>query len=125
MTDPDTVAEDTTEADDAVTEDLANAYLNALAAIVKWEEEKEQLATELIRRLGVGGRHKTKAGEGVRVAAPARMFNAGQARQVLNDTQYAAICEQVPSRDLAEKMLPGALFDLCKKSGSKPSVRKF
>jgi hypothetical protein len=102
---------------------LVDQWLDAKAGIDKYEDILRQAQEELVRELGVGGRHETAPGVGVRVQAPAMTFNADKARSVLTPDQYASICEPVPSIKLAAQRLPGVLLDACKVPGTKPSVR--
>jgi hypothetical protein len=102
---------------------LADQYLDAKAGIDKYGNILQQTGEQLVRELGIGGRHETVPGVGVRVQAPSMMFSAAKAREVLTPDQYAAICEPVPSLKLAAQLLPGALLDQCKVPGNKPSVR--
>lgn len=102
---------------------LVDQWLDAKSGIDKYNDILKQVQDELVRELGPGGRHETVPGVGVRVQAPAMTFNAEKARTVLTPDQYASICEPVPNLKLAVDRLPGALLDLCKVPGTKPSVR--
>ena len=112
------------EPDVTALDSLVNDYLDACEGLEKYETTKKQLAEELARKLGPGGRHEIVPGVGVMVTQPARRFDAKQAASVLTAQQLAAISEFTPSATLAVKVLPGALVDLCKVSNGKPSVRR-
>jgi len=102
---------------------LVDRWLDAKSGLDKYGDILKQAQEQLIAELGVGGRHETVPGVGVRVQAPAMTFSAAKAREILTPDQYRAICEPVPSLKLAVQMLPGALLDACKIPGHNPSVR--
>lgn len=101
---------------------LVNDWLDAKAAADKYKQMLEQLNEQLIRELGVGGRHEVLPGVGVRVQAPAMKFNAAKAREELTEAQYLSICVPTPSVALADLNLPGVLREKCKVPNAKPSV---
>lgn len=108
----------------ALLDQMVNEYLDVSEAMDKYAERKKQVANEIASMLGPGGRHEVVPGVGVMVTAAPRRFDPKLAAEILNPTQYAAICTQVPSSDLAAKMLPGALVDQLKVAGDRPVVRR-
>lgn len=102
---------------------LVNDYLDAKAAAEKYGTIITQLAEQIVKELGVGGRHEVVSGVGVRVQAPSATFTAEKAREVLTAEQYQAISDLKPSVKIAERVLPGALVDLCRVPGAKPQVK--
>lgn len=102
---------------------LVNEYLDCRAAAEKYAIRIAELAEQIVRDLGTGGRHEIMPGVGVRVQAPAMTFNADKAREVLTGDQYRSICRLHPDAKVAEQILPGALVDQCRVPGVKPSVR--
>lgn len=102
---------------------LVNDWLDAKSAAEKHTVIAKQLAEALIREVGIGNSHEIMPGVGVRVQAPAKTLNADLARSILSPEQYASICEPTPSAAKAQQLLPGAVLDLIRTSGSRPSVR--
>jgi hypothetical protein len=110
------------DSDKAKRDQLVNQWFDAKAAIEKHEKRAKEAAEALIEELGVGGRHETLPGVGVRIQAPSRVFNVDRAREVLTADQFRMICELKPSSPRAQKMLPGLLVDQCKVTGANSSV---
>ena len=102
---------------------LVNEWLDAKAALDKWGTIADEVAEQIIAKLGVGGRHEIMDGIGVRVQGPSNRFDPKKAAEVLDANQYAAICEAKPSATLAKKMLPGVLVEQLTTASGKPSVR--
>lgn len=101
---------------------IVDEYLDLLADEEKTRNRKREIADLLIRRLGVGGRHSVRPGAGIRVQRPASVFKADKAREVLDDTQLAAISEARPSPELARQLLPPVLYDQLTVPNARPSV---
>jgi hypothetical protein len=103
---------------------IVGEYLDLAESAEKVEERRKEVADEIAKLLGPGGRHEVVKGVGVTVSRPARRWDAEQARKVLTPGQYQAICVSVPDRKQAEALLPGALVELCLVKGDRPIVRR-
>ena len=109
---------------DEILDGLVNDWLTSKEAIDKHEELLDQIGAQIIKRLGIGGRHELMLGVGVRVQGPASRFDAGKAAEILTADQLASISEAKPSSTLAKKYLPGVLVEQCQVATGKPSVRR-
>jgi hypothetical protein len=101
---------------------LVNDYIDVLEALIKDTRRKEELAAEIVAKVPPGTKVELLPGVGIRVQHPSRRFDAARAEQILTAEQWASIQESKPSSKLAERNLPGALVDLCRVAGSKPTV---
>lgn len=106
------------------TDELVAAWWALDTTVKEATTERDTIAGLLLERLKVGERVELKPGVGVRVQAPAAVFNPALAHALLSPDDYSSICETKPSASLARKKLTGEQFALCQvKGNSGPSVR--
>lgn len=65
----------------------------------------------------------TVGGQPALAITPTRRFDPDRAAAVLPPEQLAAVQRTVVDRALAEKILPPALYDLCRVESGKPAVK--
>ena len=106
--------------DTARLDQLAGERLDLLASIEKTKQRLADVDALLTYELGEveGGRHELTyaPGQGVKLVAPSKRFNADLARAVLSPAQYSSVCVPTPNATLARQLLPGAVVDMCCKA---------
>jgi hypothetical protein len=101
---------------------LVNDYLDLIEATEKNARRKEELTAEIVAKVPPGGKVEVLPGVGIRVQHPARRWSDTEAEKILTADQLALITVTKLSGTKAADMLPGALVDLCKVPGTRPTV---
>jgi hypothetical protein len=102
---------------------LVADYLDRKAAKEKIEAELAEISELILKRVAEGEKAELEPGVGIRVQRPNKRFDPLLAQQILTGEQWAAILAAVPSATLAQKVLPGALYEQCTRLAGQASVR--